>query len=108
MLLPGSSSFLIIRIVSPSEALAHATMPTIVPQGQEFEPDQWFMYNFGTTGLRQWRIVVDSCRYIVQQLEDLPVNAIKYLDLGAEHKFTFRISQINTGKSFWISLTSHF
>ncbi|XP_066480131.1 cation channel sperm-associated auxiliary subunit beta [Tiliqua scincoides] len=96
VVIPDYSSFLIIQVLSDSTALADATMPSRVPLGKEFETEQWFMYDFGATIDRKWKIVVDICRYTIQQVDDLPVNSIKYLDLGATQHFTFRVTPINT------------
>ncbi|KAJ6661859.1 hypothetical protein lerEdw1_013030 [Lerista edwardsae] len=95
VVIPGYSSMLITTIVSGIRALGHATMPIRVPTGVQFLTDQWFLYDFGTTSKRIWKIVVDICRYTIQQAEDLPINSIIYVDLGETQNFTFKVTPIN-------------
>ncbi|XP_015282591.1 PREDICTED: cation channel sperm-associated protein subunit beta-like [Gekko japonicus] len=95
VVIPGFSSFLIISVTDNLTALTDATMPQRVPVNIEFQSKQWFLYDFGTTNGRKWRVVVDRCRYTIQQLDDLPVHAIKYLDLGSKLHFSFRVSPVN-------------
>ncbi|XP_077175220.1 cation channel sperm-associated auxiliary subunit beta [Paroedura picta] len=95
VVIPGFSSFLIVNVTSSLTALADATMPHRVPLNTAFQSRQWFLYDFGTTNGRQWRAVVDRCRYTIHQLDDLPVHAIKYLDIGSKLDFSFRVSPVN-------------
>ncbi|XP_077179614.1 cation channel sperm-associated auxiliary subunit beta-like [Paroedura picta] len=93
--IPGFSSFLIINVVDGVNALGHATMPSLVPLNTPFQSGLWFMYDFGTTNGKRWKVVSDICRYTIQQLDNLPVHAIKYLDLGSKRTFTYRITPVN-------------
>lgn len=102
VVIPGYSSFLITEVTGGLTALADATMPDRVPVGSPLPSRQWFLYDFGTTTGRKWRVVVDRCRYTIQQLDDLPIHAIKYLDLGSGQNFSFRVSPVNVGKTFEI------
>ncbi|XP_054828600.1 cation channel sperm-associated auxiliary subunit beta [Eublepharis macularius] len=95
VVIPGFSSFLITDVVDDLTALADATMPYRVPINIVFISRQWFLYDFGTTNGRKWRVIVDRCRYTIQQLDDLPVHAIKYLDLGSKMNFSFRVTPVN-------------
>ncbi|XP_060118315.1 cation channel sperm-associated auxiliary subunit beta-like [Heteronotia binoei] len=95
VVIPGFSSLFIVAVQNDLTALADATMPQRVPVNTVFQSKQWFLYDFGTTNGRKWRVVVDRCRYTIQQLDDLPVHAIKYLDLGSRLTFSFRVSPVN-------------
>lgn len=100
VVIPGYSSFLIIEIKDDLNALAHPTMPDKVPFNKSFQPYTWFLYDFGTKNERQWKIKVDDCRYWIQEVSELPKNAIKYMDLGEVNTFTFRVTPVDTGKKF--------
>ncbi|XP_059579159.1 cation channel sperm-associated auxiliary subunit beta [Alligator mississippiensis] len=97
VVIPGYSSFLIIEIKNDLNALAHPTMPDKVPFNKSFQPYTWFLYDFGTKNERQWKIKVDDCRYWIQEVSELPKNAIKYMDLGEVNTFTFRVTPVDTG-----------
>lgn len=101
VVIPGSSSFFITAVVDDYNALGMATLPEKMLLNYTFPPDEWFLYDFGTTNGRKWKIVVDECRYVVQQIDDLPLHAIKYLDLGEKLHFSFRATPVNTGKKHW-------
>lgn len=98
--IPGSSSFFIIEIVDAHTALGHPIMPNQVKMLTAIQSGQWFLFDFSATRGRKWKIVVDICRYTIQQFDDLPLHAIKYLDLGSELNFTFRVTPVNVGKTF--------
>uniref|UniRef100_A0A8C0IM04 Cation channel sperm-associated protein subunit beta n=1 Tax=Chelonoidis abingdonii TaxID=106734 RepID=A0A8C0IM04_CHEAB len=91
VVIPGFSSFLIVEVLDSLNALADATMPERVPFNKTFTSDMWFVYDFGTKNGRKWKIIVDSCRYWVKELNNLPLNAIKYLDLTQTFNFGFRL-----------------
>uniref|UniRef100_A0A8C3S368 Cation channel sperm-associated protein subunit beta n=1 Tax=Chelydra serpentina TaxID=8475 RepID=A0A8C3S368_CHESE len=91
VVIPGFSSFLIVEVLDTLNALADATMPERVPFNKTFAPDMWFVYDFGTKNGRKWKIIVDTCRYWVRELDNLPLNAIKYLDLTQTFNFGFRL-----------------
>ncbi|XP_060118313.1 cation channel sperm-associated auxiliary subunit beta-like [Heteronotia binoei] len=95
IMFPGSSSFLIIRVTSDLTALGEATVPRLVILNHPFPSGQWFMYDFGTTNGKKWKVTVDICRYTVQQLDDLPIYAVRYLDLGSTLNFAFRVTPVN-------------
>nr|XP_056707813.1 cation channel sperm-associated auxiliary subunit beta [Euleptes europaea] len=95
VVIPGFSSFLITDVKDDLTALADATMPHRAPLNTAFKSRRWFLYDFGTTNGRKWRVVVDRCRYTIQQLDDLPVHVIKYLDLGSTLNFSFRVTPVN-------------
>ncbi|XP_048340585.1 cation channel sperm-associated auxiliary subunit beta [Sphaerodactylus townsendi] len=95
VVIPGFSSFLITEVIDDHNALADATMPNRAPTNIAFESRRWFLYDFGTTNGRKWRVTVDRCRYTMQQLDDLPVHSIKYLDLGSKVDFSFRVTPVN-------------
>ncbi|KAM6459099.1 cation channel sperm-associated auxiliary subunit beta [Liasis olivaceus] len=96
VVIPGSSSLFITQVLDDLNALGVATMPERVLLNKPLPPNQWFMYDFGTTNGRKWKIVVDSCRYIIRQFDDLPLHAIKYLDLGSKLHFSFKVTPVNT------------
>ncbi|XP_050811964.1 cation channel sperm-associated auxiliary subunit beta [Gopherus flavomarginatus] len=96
VVIPGFSSFLIVEVLDSLNALADATMPERVPFNKTFTSDMWFVYDFGTKNGRKWKIIVDTCRYWVQELNNLPLNAIKYLDLTQTFNFGFRVTPVNT------------
>nr|XP_032643356.1 cation channel sperm-associated protein subunit beta [Chelonoidis abingdonii] len=96
VVIPGFSSFLIVEVLDSLNALADATMPERVPFNKTFTSDMWFVYDFGTKNGRKWKIIVDSCRYWVKELNNLPLNAIKYLDLTQTFNFGFRVTPVNT------------
>ncbi|XP_058018575.1 cation channel sperm-associated auxiliary subunit beta [Ahaetulla prasina] len=96
VVIPGTSSFFITEVVDDLNALGMTTLPEKMLLNYSFPPDEWFLYDFGTTNGRKWKIVVDTCRYVVQQFDDLPLHAIKYLDLGKELRFSFRVTPVNT------------
>uniref|UniRef100_A0A8C8SLU1 Cation channel sperm associated auxiliary subunit beta n=1 Tax=Pelusios castaneus TaxID=367368 RepID=A0A8C8SLU1_9SAUR len=91
VVIPGLSSFMIVKILDNRTALADATMPDRVPFNKNFTSGMWFVYDFGTKNGRKWKITVDSCRYWVRELDNLPPNAIKYLDLTKTYNFRFRL-----------------
>ncbi|XP_063003703.1 cation channel sperm-associated auxiliary subunit beta [Elgaria multicarinata webbii] len=95
VVIPGSSSFFITEFVNGLNALGHATMPNRVHLNAHIPPGQWFLYDFGTRNGRKWKITVDTCRYTIQQFDDLPLNAIEYLDLGSKLQYTFRVTPVN-------------
>ncbi|XP_053126299.1 cation channel sperm-associated auxiliary subunit beta-like isoform X3 [Hemicordylus capensis] len=95
VVIPGASSFLIVAIVNDLNALGDATMPIIVPVNKVFESGTWFLYDFGTQNKRHWSILVDRCRYTIQQPDELTLNAIRYLDLGSKLHFKFRVTPVN-------------
>ncbi|XP_077780841.1 cation channel sperm-associated auxiliary subunit beta-like isoform X1 [Podarcis muralis] len=95
VVIPGSSSFFIIQVVDDQNALGDATMPNRVPLNTDIPPGRWFLYDFGTANTRKWKIVVDICRYTIQQFDDLPRHAIKYLDIGSKLEFKFRVTPVN-------------
>lgn len=97
-MIPGFSSFFITELKSDLTALGEATMPQLVLLNTPMQSGHWFMYDFGTTNGKKWKVVVDKCRYVIQQLDDLPVYAIKYLDLGSTLSFSFRVTPVNVGK----------
>ncbi|XP_070797427.1 cation channel sperm-associated auxiliary subunit beta [Pituophis catenifer annectens] len=96
VVIPGTSSFFITEVLDDLNALGITTLPEKMLLNYSFPPDEWFMYDFGTTNGRKWKIVVDTCRHIVQQFDDLPLHAIKYLDLGQQLSFSFRVTPVNT------------
>ncbi|KAM7164019.1 cation channel sperm-associated auxiliary subunit beta [Macrochelys suwanniensis] len=98
VVIPGFSSFLIVEVLDTLNALADATMPERVPFNKTFPPDMWFVYDFGTKNGRKWKIIVDTCRYWVRELDNLPLNAIKYLDLTQTFNFGFRVTPVDTDK----------
>ncbi|XP_015282602.1 PREDICTED: cation channel sperm-associated protein subunit beta-like [Gekko japonicus] len=91
----GFSSFLIVDVTGSLTALADATMPQVVPLNTPFRSGQWFMYDFGTTNGKRWKVVTDKCRYTMEQTDDLPVHAIKYMDLGSTRSFSFSVTPVN-------------
>ncbi|XP_033029344.1 cation channel sperm-associated protein subunit beta [Lacerta agilis] len=95
VVIPGSSSFFIVQYVDNQNALGDATMPNRVLLNTDIPPGRWFLYDFGTVTKRKWKIVVDICRYTIQQFDDLPRHAIKYLDLGSKLEFKFRVTPVN-------------
>uniref|UniRef100_K7G592 Cation channel sperm associated auxiliary subunit beta n=1 Tax=Pelodiscus sinensis TaxID=13735 RepID=K7G592_PELSI len=96
VVIPGFSSFLIVKILNTLSALADATMPERVPFNKTFPSGTWFVYDFGTTNGRKWKIIVNTCKYWVQELGNQPLNAIKYLDLTQTYNFKFRVTPVNT------------
>ncbi|EMP39875.1 Cation channel sperm-associated protein subunit beta [Chelonia mydas] len=97
VVIPGFSSFLIVEVLDNLTALADATMPERVPFNRTFGSAMWFVYDFGTTNGRKWKIIVGTCRYWVRVLDDdLPLNAIKYLDLTQTFNFGFRVTPVDT------------
>ncbi|CAM5122829.1 unnamed protein product, partial [Eretmochelys imbricata] len=97
VVIPGFSSFLIVEVLDNLTALADATMPERVPFNRTFGSAMWFVYDFGTTNGRKWKIIVGTCRYWVRELDDnLPLNAIKYLDLTQTFNFGFRVTPVDT------------
>ncbi|XP_070595911.1 cation channel sperm-associated auxiliary subunit beta-like [Erythrolamprus reginae] len=96
LVIPGTKSYFIIRLVDNYTALGITTLPDASVEGNLIAPNEWFLYDFGTTNGRKWKIVVDRCRHVMQQFDDLPLNAIKYLDVGKELNFSFRVTPINT------------
>ncbi|XP_067403186.1 cation channel sperm-associated auxiliary subunit beta [Emydura macquarii macquarii] len=96
VVIPGFSSFLIVKILDSLNVLADATMPERVPFNKSFTSGMWFVYDFGTKNGRKWKIIVDSCRYWVRELDNLPLNAIKYLDLTKTYNFRFRVTPVDT------------
>lgn len=99
VVIPGTSSFFITEVLDDLNALGTTTLPEKMLLNYSFPPNEWFLYDFGTTNGRKWKIVVDTCRYVVQQFDDLSLHAIKYLDLGKELRFSFRVTPVNTGKT---------
>lgn len=102
VVIPGTSSFFITTVLDDLNALGTITLPEKMLLNYSFPPDNWFLYDFGTTNGRKWKIVVDTCRYVIQQFDDLPLHAIKYLDLGQKLYFSFRVTPVNTGKTIRI------
>ncbi|XP_053232780.1 cation channel sperm-associated auxiliary subunit beta-like isoform X1 [Podarcis raffonei] len=95
VVIPGSSSFFIVQVVDDQNALGDATMPNRVLLNTDIPPGRWFLYDFGTVNKRKWKIVVDICRYTIQQFDDLPRHAIKYLDIGSKLELKFRVTPVN-------------
>ncbi|XP_060128240.1 cation channel sperm-associated auxiliary subunit beta-like isoform X2 [Zootoca vivipara] len=95
VVIPGSSSFFIVQVIDDQNALGDATMPNRVLLNTDIPPGRWFLYDFGTETKRKWKIVVDICRYTIQQFDDLPRHAIKYLDIGSKLEFKFRVTPVN-------------
>ncbi|XP_070609354.1 cation channel sperm-associated auxiliary subunit beta-like [Erythrolamprus reginae] len=93
---PGAKSYFITRVLDNYTALGTTTLPDTSVDGYDIHSEQWFLYDFGTTNGRKWKIVVDTCRHVVQQFDDLPLNAIKYLDVGEDLSFSFRVTPVNT------------
>ncbi|KAM3855852.1 cation channel sperm-associated auxiliary subunit beta [Vipera latastei] len=106
VVIPGTSSFFITTVLDDLNALGTITLPEKMLLNYSFPPDNWFLYDFGTTNGRKWKIVVDTCRYVIQQFDDLPLHAIKYLDLGQKLYFSFRVTPVNTGKTIRIIYVS--
>ncbi|KAF7251677.1 Cation channel sperm-associated protein subunit beta [Varanus komodoensis] len=96
VVIPGSSSIFITQVVDDLNALGDPTMPNQVLLNESIPSGQWFLYDFGTKNGRKWRIIVDMCRYTIQQFDELPLNAIAYLDLGSQVQFTFQVTPVNT------------
>nr|XP_014341836.1 PREDICTED: cation channel sperm-associated protein subunit beta isoform X2 [Latimeria chalumnae] len=90
VVIPGYSSLMIIKVQSKSVALAHATMPDTVPYNEVFKSVKWFMYNFGAGKGRRWKIVEDSCKRELQQVEKVRVNSVIFLDVRDEITLTFK------------------
>ncbi|XP_074853582.1 cation channel sperm-associated auxiliary subunit beta [Carettochelys insculpta] len=95
VVIPGLSSFLIVEILDNRSALADATMPERVPFNKTLTSGMWFLYDFGTKNGRKWKIIVDTCRYWIRELDNQPLNAIKYLDLTQTYNFRFRVTPVN-------------
>ncbi|XP_055989292.1 cation channel sperm-associated auxiliary subunit beta [Sorex fumeus] len=88
----GYSSFLITKIVNNTNALALATMPSIVPRNMTFRSDSWFLYDFGLLNRRKWSIHSKRCNYWLQPLDDsLTLSLQKYIDLGESYTFKIKI-----------------
>uniref|UniRef100_A0ABM5FB98 Cation channel sperm-associated auxiliary subunit beta n=1 Tax=Pogona vitticeps TaxID=103695 RepID=A0ABM5FB98_9SAUR len=105
VVIPGSSSLFITKIVDDHTALGHPIMPNQITLYKPIQSGQWFLFDFGTTSGRKWKVVVDICRYTIQQFDDLPLHAINYLDLGSELNFTFRVTPVNVAyQAFHIQL----
>ncbi|XP_060138921.1 cation channel sperm-associated auxiliary subunit beta [Zootoca vivipara] len=102
VVIPGSSSFFIVQVLDDKNALGDATMPNRVLLNTDIPPGRWFLYDFGTVNNRKWKIVVDICRHTIQQFDDLPRHAIKYMDIGSKLEFKFRVTPVNLGKTAYI------
>ncbi|XP_075387755.1 cation channel sperm-associated auxiliary subunit beta [Tenrec ecaudatus] len=92
VVIPGYSSFLIIRIVDNVTALAVATVPERVPLNSTIT--KWLLFNFGVVGGRKWSIYPRKCNYWYQQYEyndQLPSSVERYLDLGKHYSFRIKI-----------------
>ncbi|XP_064367921.1 cation channel sperm-associated auxiliary subunit beta [Dromaius novaehollandiae] len=92
VVIPGSSSFLIMAVLDNQTAIAEPTMPNKVPFNISFPSKQWFMHNFGTINGKKWDLKLDTCRYSIQEHNHIAKNAIKYLDLDTTYNFMFRVT----------------
>uniref|UniRef100_A0A8C4KGZ4 Cation channel sperm-associated protein subunit beta n=1 Tax=Dromaius novaehollandiae TaxID=8790 RepID=A0A8C4KGZ4_DRONO len=104
VVIPGSSSFLIMAVLDNQTAIAEPTMPNKVPFNISFPSKQWFMHNFGTINGKKWDLKLDTCRYSIQEHNHIAKNAIKYLDLDTTYNFMFRVTPQYTGKRLGIYL----
>ncbi|XP_007942726.1 cation channel sperm-associated protein subunit beta [Orycteropus afer afer] len=93
VMIPGYSSFLILKIVNTKNAFAIATMPERAPVNRIFPRDSWFLYNFGITTGRIWSIFSKKCSYWIQRNDDesLSLNSLRYSDLGKYYSFNVKI-----------------
>nr|XP_023402414.1 LOW QUALITY PROTEIN: cation channel sperm-associated protein subunit beta [Loxodonta africana] len=92
VVIPGYSSFLITAILDDTNALAIATMPKRAPINMTFLENTWFLYNFGLSSRRTWRIFSKRCNYWFQQLDkSLSLNILRYIDLGKYHTLSVKI-----------------
>ncbi|XP_031808144.1 cation channel sperm-associated protein subunit beta isoform X2 [Sarcophilus harrisii] len=92
IVIPGYSSFLLIKLPDYKTALALATMPTRVPLNKTFKSNEWFIYDFSMHYDSTWSISPTICNHWIQH-DDIQTSKsiVKYMDLGASYTFKIKI-----------------
>ncbi|XP_036592632.1 cation channel sperm-associated protein subunit beta [Trichosurus vulpecula] len=92
IVIPGYSSFLLIKFIDFTQALALATMPIRVPLNKTFKANEWLLYDFSMRFVSTWSISPTVCNHWIQH-DDVQTSRsiIKYIDLGANYTFKIRI-----------------
>ncbi|XP_068961782.1 cation channel sperm-associated auxiliary subunit beta-like [Petaurus breviceps papuanus] len=89
VVIPGYSSFLILKILNDKSALAIATMPRLVPVNKTILNNKWFLYNFVN---EEWSITCSYCKHMIIHNDVNPSTQItKYLDVGSVFKFKMKV-----------------
>ncbi|XP_059844139.1 cation channel sperm-associated auxiliary subunit beta-like [Hypanus sabinus] len=93
VVVPGYSSFLIVRVFSTNLVIAHGTMPEQTPDYFIVEERQWFMFDFGSKS-GTWSIVENECVMSTEEQNNLIPNPILFLDINDSYQLTFDLSSI--------------
>ncbi|XP_074091509.1 cation channel sperm-associated auxiliary subunit beta-like isoform X4 [Macrotis lagotis] len=92
VVIPGYSSFLLIKLIDYTKALALATMPTRVPFNKTFKENEWLLYDFSMQFVSTWSISPTICNHWIQHDDSATSRSIiKYIDLGSTYNFKIRI-----------------
>ncbi|KAM8780218.1 cation channel sperm-associated auxiliary subunit beta [Rhynchonycteris naso] len=92
VVIPGYCSFLILKILDDTHALAIPTMLGLIPNDMTFVKGSWFLYSFGQKYGRLWKIESKPCDYWFEQHDDsLSLSVLKYIDLGQTKNLKLRV-----------------
>ncbi|XP_078263134.1 cation channel sperm-associated auxiliary subunit beta-like [Rhinoraja longicauda] len=98
VVIPGLSSFLIVRINSSNLVIAHATMPELVSDYLLIEEKKWFIYDFSSkSGV--WAIVENECTTQIEDLDNIQLNSEMFLDINDTVKLRFKSSSFKGGNA---------
>ncbi|XP_066551086.1 cation channel sperm-associated auxiliary subunit beta [Amia ocellicauda] len=90
VVIPGSSSYLIMEVLGGRTALADPTMPTLTAVNQSYGAGKWLLFNSGGRG--RWQMREIECRHTLQSLDGLRSNSLVYINVRETRRFGFRAS----------------
>ncbi|GCC24189.1 hypothetical protein chiPu_0002589 [Chiloscyllium punctatum] len=96
LVVPGYSSFLIVRVNSSNLVLAYATMPLLTIYYVLIEEENWFLYDFSSRN-GTWRIYENECYTWIEAANNVHLNPFVLLDLNDTVNFEFKFSTRKAG-----------
>lgn len=96
VVIPGLSSFLIVRINSSTLVEAHATMPELISDYLLIEEKKWFIYDFSSQH-DVWAIVENECTTQIEDVNNVQLNPEMFLDINDTIKLRLKSSTFKGG-----------
>ncbi|XP_069771575.1 cation channel sperm-associated auxiliary subunit beta-like [Narcine bancroftii] len=105
LVIPGISSFLIVRVNSSNLVIAHATMPELTVDYLLIEERQWFIYDFRSNS-GTWSIVENECTTHIVDPNNVQLNPMIFLDINDTVKLNLKSKSSNAkhSKKFEVSI----
>ncbi|XP_055496092.1 cation channel sperm-associated auxiliary subunit beta-like [Leucoraja erinacea] len=98
VVIPGLSSFLIVRINSSTLVEAHATMPELISDYLLIEEKKWFIYDFSSQH-DVWAIVENECTTQIEDVNNVQLNPEMFLDINDTIKLRLKSSTFKGANS---------